>query len=187
MKTYSPSLRLALFLLNTILFIYAIIVARNFLYPIAFGALFSYLLFPIVNLLEKNGFPRILAILLAILLALSVIGGIFLVFYSQLSTMFEDLNALKKTANANIESLQTSLENFLGLADDRVERFLKDQVNQILRSENINRIFSATTGTLLRIIILPVYVFLFLYYRTKFAYFILKMVKSENKKNAINN
>ncbi len=186
MKTHSTSIRLALFLLITVLFIYAIIVARNFLYPIVFGALFSYLLFPIVNFLEKNKFPRILAIIFAILLALSIIGGIFMLFFQQFSNMFDDLNALKKSANNNIESLQTNLENFLGLANDRIEIFLKDQVNQIFSSENISKIFSATTGTIVRILILPVYVFLFLFYRTKFAYFILKIVESENKENAIN-
>ncbi len=186
MRSQSTLLRITLFLLLTILFIYGIIVARNFLYPVAFGALFCYLLYPLVNFLEKNNIPRILAILIGILLALAVIGGIFLLFYQQLSNMFEDIESLKQSANENIESLQTNLENFLGLEDDRVEQFLKNEVNQIFRNANINRIFSATTGTIARILILPVYVFLFLFYRTKFAYFILKMVKKENKKITIN-
>ncbi len=186
MKTYTPSLRIALFLLITILFLYGIIMARNFLYPIAFGALFSYLLYPVVNYLEKNRIFRILAILIGIILALAVIGGIFLIFYQQLSNMFEDIESLKQSANKNIESLQTNLEDFLGLEDDRVEQFLKNEVNRIFQSANLNQIFSATTGTLVRILILPVYVFLFLFYRTKFAYFILKIVKREDKEMAIN-
>ncbi|MDZ7738276.1 MAG: hypothetical protein U5K32_04215 [Bacteroidales bacterium] len=40
-------------------------------------------------------------------------------------------------------------------------------------------------GSRFRILILPVYIFLFLYYRTKFAYFILKMVKKKDKPVAI--
>ncbi len=34
--------------------IYALILARDFLYPLAFGILLSYLLYPIVNYLRKE-------------------------------------------------------------------------------------------------------------------------------------
>jgi predicted PurR-regulated permease PerM len=47
------------------------------------------------------------------------------------------------------------------------------------------KIFSATTGTIFVILMQPVFVFLFLYYRTKFAYFILKVVGRQNRLIAV--
>ena len=41
-------------LLFSILFIYALREAKHFLYPIALAVLFSYLLFPLTNFLEKK-------------------------------------------------------------------------------------------------------------------------------------
>ncbi|MFP4487712.1 MAG: AI-2E family transporter [Bacteroidales bacterium] len=187
MKSLVPSLKLALFLLISILFIYGIIEAKNLLFPITFGVLFAYLLLPVASFLELNGIPRILANLMVILLALIVLGLIFFLFYQQLALMFENLDSLKESANKNIESFQNRIQSYFGLSDNRFEEYLKAEVNRFFSSgsSGIGQVFSATTGTVFRMLILPVYIFLFLYYRTKFAYFILKMVKKKNKPVAI--
>lgn len=183
MLSLKPLIRISLVLLTIILFVYGIIAAKQFLFPLALGAMFAYLLYPIANYLEKNRFPRILAILISIAFALLIIGVAFFLFYRQLTKMFADFNTLKESANNNIELLQQNLENLLGLQDNRIEQFLKTQVNTFFQSENggFFEAFSTTTGSLLKIILLPIYVFLFLYYRTKFAYFILKIVQKKNK------
>jgi len=183
----SPMIRFLLFLLIPILFLYGIIVAKDFLYPIAFAALFAYLLYPVVNFLEKNSFPRVLAILTSLLLAIVVVIGVFILFYNQVSNVLDDFGTLKKTANNNIEQMQQNLQNSLGLKNNRIEEFLKQHINDFFDTGGggIGKVFSATTGTVARIIILPVYIFLFLYYRTKFAYFILKITREESKRTAI--
>ncbi len=183
MKSLKPLIRISLLLLMVILFIYGVIAAKQFLFPLAIGAMFAYLLFPIANFLEKHRFPRILAILASIAFALVIIGVIVFLFYRQLTKMFADFDALKESANTNIELLQHNLENLLGLQDNRLEQFLKTQVNQFFQGNGggLGKAFSTTTGTILRVVLLPIYVFLFLYYRTKFAYFILKIVRKDQK------
>ena len=89
MRKLIPHIKIALTLLIIILFIYGIITAKKFLYPVAFGALFAYLLYPIVNYLEKHRIPRILSILTSILLVLSVIAVTFFLFYTELTRVFE--------------------------------------------------------------------------------------------------
>ncbi len=175
-----------LILLST-LFVFALIKVRNFLFPLAFGALFSYLLYPVASFLEHRGLARILAILLSILMALVILASIFFLFYKQLANLFEDFDQLKSQVDSNIELLQNSLTNLLGLKDNSIEIFLKDQSSLIFGSEDggIRKAFTATAGTIFRIVILPIYVFLFLFYRTKMAYFILKVVPEESKKTAI--
>jgi len=65
-------MRMTYFLLAIILLVYALIMAREFLYPLTFGILISYLLYPIVNFLEKKGMPRIFSILLPLLVSITV-------------------------------------------------------------------------------------------------------------------
>jgi predicted PurR-regulated permease PerM len=102
----------------------------------------------------------------------------------RISFLAYNFSSLRDTANQNIELLQHNLENAFGLRDNRLEEFLKQHVNNIFETSagGINKIFSTTTGAIFRTIILPVYVFLFLYYRTKFAHFILKIVQKKNQK-----
>jgi len=101
--------------------------------------------------------------------------------------MFDDFESLKERATANIENFQDNLNKQLGLSDNTIEETLKKQVDFFFGAEGggLREIFSATTGTLFRLFILPVYVFLFLFYRTKFAYFILKVVNEEDKRLTI--
>jgi predicted PurR-regulated permease PerM len=56
-KRFFLAQKMTYILLAIILFLYGLIAIRNFLYPIAFGFLLAYLLFPIVNWLEKKAFP----------------------------------------------------------------------------------------------------------------------------------
>ncbi len=170
-------------LLAIVLTVYGIIVAKNFLYPITFGILLAYLLYPVANYLEKKNFPRILSIFLSLILSLTVVFFALFFIYKQLSVLLDDFPGLRRKAINNIEHLVSSIETTFGIADEKFEFFLKDIVNTIFESgrHSLNLILSATTGTLFKIGILPVYVFLFLYYRTKFAYFILKVVNREKR------
>ena len=188
MKTVIPLLRTALYLLIPILFIYGIIEAKAFLFPLVLALLFAYLLYPIVNFLEKKGLPRALSILLSILTAIIIIGGVMLLFYSQLNMMFADFDKLKEQAVTNIETLQYNLEDIFGMKNDTMKSILLERVNSFFSTEGsgLLKLFSATTGTIVKIFILPVYVFLFLYFRTRLALFILKVVRDRHKAVAIN-
>lgn len=175
-------------LLFLVLFIYGIIQARNFLYPIVFALLIAYLLFPIVNFLEKHKFPRILAILISLLITIAVIVGIVFFFYQRLNYMLDDFADLKIKAQANIKALQENLEAYLGIKDEKIGEFLTSQVNDFFGNGygTFGKFFTATTGTLVNILLLPVYIFLFLFYRTKFAYFIMKTVNRKNRQTVVN-
>ncbi|MFO7852472.1 MAG: AI-2E family transporter [Bacteroidota bacterium] len=188
MKTVVPLLRTALYLLIPILFIYGIIEAKTFLFPLVLALLFAYLLYPVVHFLEKKGLPKALSILLSILAAIIIIGGIMLLFYSQLNKMFADFEKIKAQALSNIETLQYSLEDLFGMEDDGMKNILLERVMLFFSTEGsgLGRVFTATTGTLVKLFLMPVYVFLFLYFRTKLAYFILHVVKESQKAVAMN-
>jgi predicted PurR-regulated permease PerM len=163
--------------------IYTLILARDFLYPLAFGILLSYLVYPIVNYLEKKGFPRIVSILLTILVTVAFFVTIAVFVLKRVNLFMDELPKFREMTVSHIESLQKSLETNFGIPSERLKRFLINNIFDLgNRSE---KIFAATTGTVFAIFMQPVYVFLFLYYRTKFAYFYLKIVGRENRPIAV--
>jgi len=185
MTTNKPPIfqRITYIFLATILFFYGIIVAREFLYPIALAVLFSYLLFPVVNFLEKKGLPRILSILISEILAITLLIAVTIFIYNQLSLFVEDFPRLKTKAFRNIDMLTHKLEVTFGLSDQTVVNYVKSIVRGFFEtgSNTFGAFFQNAAGTLVKIGLLPVYVFLFLYYRTKFANFILKIVPDDKK------
>ena len=180
MKRKHPfGFRLTYILLSIILLIAGLILAKDFLYPLAFGILLSYLLYPIVNLLEKKGVPRILAILAGIIFGIIIIVFIAIFIFKRISLFIDDLPLFRQKMIAHIEQFQSFINKELGISGDRLKEFLLTHIMDLgLQSE---KVFSATTGTIFKILMQPVYIFLFLYYRTKFAYFILKITGRTNR------
>jgi predicted PurR-regulated permease PerM len=171
--------RITYILLATFLIIYGLILAKNFLYPIAFGILLSYLLYPIVNFFEKKGVPRILSILLTILIAIAIFGALAIFVLKRISLFMDELPMFREKMISHIESLQSKVEGEFGIPAERFKNFLLGRIFDI--GTQSEKIFVATTGTIFMLFIQPVYVFLFLYYRTKFAYFILKIAGRHNR------
>jgi predicted PurR-regulated permease PerM len=175
--------RLTYLLISFFGVIYTLVLAKEFLYPLAFGILLSYLLYPIVNFLEKKGIPRIFSIVLTILLAVAVVTTLAVFVIKRANIFMDELPGLReKTAN-NLGILEKSIETEFGIPAAGLKQFMMDHILDLgTRSE---KIFVTTTGTVFALFMQPVYVFLFLYYRTKFAYFYLKVVGRENRQIAI--
>ncbi len=174
-------------LLSIILFLYGLIAVRDFLYPIAFGFLLAYLLYPIANWLEKNNLPRILANLITIIGGLGILVGLILFGHSKLLPVTAEVPELADTAVENLSAMLANIGQYMGFEKSETREIIQDQGSKFLESSGkyIQEIFSSTASTAVVIGLLPVYVFLFLYYRTKFAYFLLKIAPPSRKRETI--
>lgn len=180
--------KFSFFLLSIILVFYVLIAAKMFLYPLALAVLFAYLLFPLANFLEKKRFPRILAILFSIILLLTVITFIGFFVYRKLGVFVGDFPTFRVKAISRIDEMERTISSLFGISDLQLTDFLRSRVSGMFEegSNVFNKAFTATTGTLFRLGILPVFIFMFLYYRTKFAWFIMKLVPREKQLLTLN-
>ena len=179
--------RMSFTLLSIILFIYGLVIIRNFLYPVAFGFLLAYLLYPVANWLENKSVPRILANLLTILGALVILTSLILLAYNRLLPIAGSLPKLAESGITNLSQMIAGIGEYFGFEKDDTERLIRDQVSVMLQtgSEYFQALFSATTSTVVALGLLPVYIFLFLYYRTKFMYFLLKIAGRDYRSEVI--
>ncbi|CAN5547532.1 AI-2E family transporter [soil metagenome] len=174
--------RLTYILLFFILLFFILIQARGFLYPLALGIFFAYLLYPIAKFLETKGLPRILANLISIIVGLAVVAGMGIFIYSQLRTFLDDFPAMREQAIANLIAFEHYIEDKLGLAVSAQHNWIRETVNTFFQSGGLflQSFFAATAGTVVTIGLLPVYIFFLLFYRNKFKNFILKMIPDKN-------
>ncbi len=187
LKQYPAAVRFSFIMLSIVLFFYILIIAKLFLYPIALAVLFSYLLFPLANFLEKHRIPRIIAILLCIIILFSIMSGALLVIYRRVGVFVSDFPSFRTKALSNIDLMESRIEDIFGISDLSIVDFIRNRVAMLFDAGNdfFNRFFTATAGTLFRFGILPVFIFMLLYYRTKFAYFILKLAGPQKRMLAI--
>jgi len=186
-KRFLMAQRMTYTLLAIILFLYGLIAIRNFLYPIAFGFLLAYLLFPIVNWLEKKRIPRILANFITIIGVLGIMASLVFLAYSQIAPMAGEFPKLIDTGIRNLSEMLAAIGEYFGFDRSETRQLIQEQTSAFIASggEYLQDIFSSTASTIVAIGLLPVYIFLFLYYRTKFAYFLLKIAGPSRRKETI--
>ncbi|ARS35038.1 AI-2E family transporter [Pontibacter actiniarum] len=172
--------RLTFILLFFILLVFVLVKARDFLYPISMAVLFAYLLYPVEKKLEQWGVPRILANFITIITAVGVFSGLLILLYMQLSSFLTDFPAMQDKALSNLDRLQRTIDQRFGDSSPQNKHWLRTQVVEGLElsSSFLSELLMATTNTLVKFGLMPVYVFLALYYRNKVENFIYRQLPS---------
>ncbi|GAB1405899.1 AI-2E family transporter [Lentimicrobium sp.] len=164
------------------------ILARSVFVPVALSFFFAYLLYPVAWQLEKRGVHRGISIFIVILTAILVLGGIGLYAGIKISNANIDYAAIQEQIITKFESMQKVLEKKLGLNSSAMDDAVNRAVNAIGSSweSSVGMFFSRTTSTLFQLFLLPVFTFFIMFYRTKTAYFIFKIVGRKNKLVTLN-
>src|SRR5437868_4545957 len=105
----APVVRIAMAMLIagiTLIFMYY---ARPVLLPLAFAGIIALLLYPLCRFFENNGFPRIPAALLAMLIVFCFFSGLILLLSTQIYKFVRDLPDIAD----KVDSMLNDLEWFL--------------------------------------------------------------------------
>ncbi len=178
MKHYPIEIRLLVYLILIILSVYILDVAQHFLIPICLAVLLSYLLYPLAKQLEDWGVHRILTNVIVILVAYIVIGGVLFVLSTLVSNFIADLPNIKQQAVENINALEQNIRSTFEFFIASENGYLTHQIQELLDVSGsfFGKIFTSTTNTLAKFALLPIYVFLFLFYREKFHHFLHQLL-----------
>lgn len=180
-----------LLLLFAFLFFGGLYLARLFLIPISFAALFAMLLLPVSRKLEKWGFKRGIAIVCSMFLLILTVSIVIFTLSTQISGFAKDLPAIRENVTEKINKVQGFIHDQTGVAPDRQHIIVRDRFSNFMDASGTyaQRIFVGTTGALATIGIILIYIFFFMYYRTRFTNFILKIGpqgQDEKTKDVIN-
>jgi predicted PurR-regulated permease PerM len=160
-----------------------IVVAKNILFPLVLAMFFAYLIYPVVWKVEKWGVHRGIAIFLVLLLLILVLGGVMVPLSIKLTNASIGFKEIMEQFDAKSDSVQNLLQEKFGIRGSKMDQYLQKawvNIGNSLQKE-LGDFFSATTTVIFQIAILPVFIFFFLFYRTKTAYFIFKIVGRKNK------
>lgn len=180
-KTYPFYFKSTIILLGIVLLAYILSGLKELFIPLALSLLLSILLNPLVNFLEQKKIPHVLAISIALLCAFIFTAGIVYFLSSQIMHFLSDLPTLKQKFNG----LFTNAQKWL--ADKNVISLEKQ--NEAIANTNtgLNTAFTGLLGTALgalsTFILLPVYTFMLLYYKTLILNFLFEIFAEKNSKS----
>ncbi len=172
-----PYAKLVCVLLSLVVIVYGLHTLQGLLIPLVFAILFAVLLFPLAQRLEKWGVPRVLAIVLCLLLALSVLTGLFWGVSIQISSFSEVVPKFVKRGSEYINSLQTFADERFNIDKQRQLTEIRKYLNQALAEGGtiVTTTLLATTNILTNLFLILIFVFFFLLYRDFFRSFFYKV------------
>lgn len=148
--------------------------------PLTWGVFFAFALFPVCNWLEEKRFPRGLAIVTSLVVfTISILGILFLVI-NQMVGLLADIPEIGEIFQSKVSSYLFELEEFTGM--DIIQDDPSALFSNWISGENINQTLFNTGKSITLIGIIPLFIFLLLYYRDFFIAFLLQASERSNEK-----
>lgn len=160
--------------------------AKPFLAPFSIALLLAMLFLTLARKIEKRGVSRGVSSLICVLLFAIALAGILTLLSTQIAGLTEDLPKLKENVSNYTNQLKQYISNTIGVSAQQQKQILEQQKNSGggQAGEMISGILNSMSGLLVDTILVLVYIFLLLYFRTHLKNFILKLVTDEYKDKA---
>lgn len=180
LKQYPFYFKCTIILLGLILFVYVISGLREILVPLCFALLIAILLNPLANKFQQWKIPRVLSISIALFIAFLFIAGIGYFLSSQISSFTDQFPLMKKKIIQLVEQLQHDISSRFNIDVEKQQQALEEAGAKM--KPLIGSTAGAVMSSLAALILLPVYSFLFLYYKTLLLNFLYEVFAEENFK-----
>lgn len=167
-KTQQYFYSLALF----VLIIWIMKVGATILVPLVWGAFFAFALFPISNWLEERRLPRGVAIAITLIMVSSLAITVFYVLTDQVIGLITDIPEIKDSFETKLRVYIDEIEGFLGIGASM------GSSSGLLSQANLEATLLETGKSLVLLGVIPLFIFLMLYYRDFFVEFLKKLSKT---------
>lgn len=179
-KQYPFYIKSTVILFGFVLLTLILINLRDILVPVAFAVILAILLNPLVNKFSGWGVKQVLSIFIVLLLTILVFSGILYFLSSQIAGFGDNLPALKTKFITILHDLQDWVQLKFGVAINKQVELLNEGLNS--SKAVLGKTVGGALGTLSVVFLLPVYIFLLLFYKTLILNFLYEVFAEENSK-----
>jgi predicted PurR-regulated permease PerM len=174
--------KLALTLVSLISIVAIIYFAQGILIPILIAMLFAILLRPIGAFLERKfRIPHVIATIMSVMLMICVVVGIVAFISFQVAEIASDWDTIKRNFMIHLGNIQDIVRQRFDLSEVEQKELVDDATKDSMGGTSIiGSTLISFTDTLINMMLIPIYTFLFLLYRTHFMKFLAKLFGSKN-------
>ena len=174
--------KFAFIAIGLFLFIFTLFVCQQIILPLVYAFILAILLNPFVNYLLRHKFNRILAISIAVVSALLTLIGLLYFISVQISLFGETYPILKVRFEGGSRQLIGWISESFNIRVFKIDAWIKatqdDAINHL--GGSIGQTLSTLNSVLIIVFLLPVYLFMIIYYKGLLLEFIRKLFKSND-------
>lgn len=171
------------FFIGMLALIYMLYIGRGIIVPIILSAIVSIVLHPVVHFFVKRKVNRILAIIFTLILAVLVIAAIGSFFFSQASRFSESWPKLVEKLTETFNDGVAWASGYFDISSQKIiDWFIKTKSDLLHSGDSSvgNTYTKLGTGVVL-VFLIPVYVFMFLFYEPLLLEFIRRLFGRDNR------
>ncbi|HTL10127.1 MAG TPA: AI-2E family transporter [Chitinophagaceae bacterium] len=142
--------------------------------PLLLAFFISLVLLPVYRFLRKRKFPEVLAIGCCILLLVILVGGIVYFFSSQIGALVADFPQIKENVTKHLQTLSDWINRKMHFSTEKQLKLINEQSSKLLNQAGnmMGGAFGSLSSVFVFIGLLPIYIFLILYYKNLLLRFI---------------
>jgi len=158
-------------------------IAQTIIVPIIFALIIAILLNPVVNLFTRLKLKRVMAIAVTLFLATLIIAAFGVLLISQASRFSESWPVLSEKFNGFLNQTITTASGYLDIKPQKIHAWITKTKGELINTgtASIGRTLVNLGNGVVVLLLLPVYIFLILFYRPILLEFIHKLFSIDNQ------
>ena len=175
--------KLAMVLIALIALFYIAILGKSILVPLVFALLFSVMLLPVANFLERRfRLPRSLAAMISVLLLVGSLAGLLYLVGSQITSLADDWPQFKAQVMSSMTSLQQWISSKFHIRIRQQMTYVNNATSKLLETGGsvIGDVAMSLSSLLLTLVFILIDTFFLLYYRRLIIRFLVAVFREEN-------
>ncbi len=175
--------KVALILVGIYVFISMLYIGKDIIVPLVFAVIISILISPVVRFFEKIKINRVIAIVLTLFLTFILIAALCGLLFSQMSKFSDSWPLLVDKFTIILNQSIAWISDYFDIKPQKIQEWIIHTKSELLKtgSAAIGQTIVIVGGSLMVLFVIPVYVFIILYYKPLIIEFIHRLFSAYNK------
>lgn len=169
--------------IGLIAFFTVLYIAKSIIVPLVFATIFAIVLHPVVNFIVRRKINRVIAIVITLLLALSVIAAFGVFLFSQGSRFSESWPVLVDKFTVILNESITWAAGYFDINPQKIHEWIVKTKTELINTSSaaIGHTLVVVGNGLVILLLIPVYIFMILFYQPLLLEFIRRLFAENNQ------
>lgn len=173
----------AIFLIGLIAFTAILYIAQSIIVPLVFAVIFAIVLRPVVNFFVRLRINRIVSIIFALLLTTLVLAALVALLFTQASRFTETWPLLVDRFTDITNQTISTVAGYLEIDPTKIHEWITTSLHELLTfsTASIGETLIKVGNSVMIMLLLPLYIFLLLYYQPLILEFIRRLFREDHQ------
>ncbi|MEP7255474.1 MAG: AI-2E family transporter [Ferruginibacter sp.] len=170
----------ALIFISVLSFGFIMYIGQDIIIPIVYATIFAILLNPFVNFLTRKKINKIIAISIAVSLTILAVLVILEIIFSRMSMFSETYPQLKLKLGHTSDQFVQWISHKLNYSQAKINKWIGETQTEAISNIATGERLSQLGQLSITLVLLPVYLFMILYYKSLLLEFIRKLFRQQH-------